>query len=77
MKIRSVSLAGRLVRLAKSLGATEQAEVKERSGGLSLADMSNRLLDAIDQIKSRRVAVANPNRCGGATVGENPELRAR
>ena len=42
------SLAGRLSRLAKSLGTAEQAEVRERSGGLSLADMANRLLDALD-----------------------------
>ncbi|MCQ3936440.1 MAG: restriction endonuclease subunit R [Chloroflexi bacterium] len=42
------SLAGRLSRLGKRLGTAEQAEVRERSGGLSLAEMANRLLDAID-----------------------------
>ncbi len=42
------SLAGRLSRLAKRLGTAEQAEVRERSGGLTLTEMANRLLDAID-----------------------------
>jgi type I restriction enzyme R subunit len=42
------SLAGRLSRLSKHLGTAEQAEVRERSGGLSLAEIANRLLDALD-----------------------------
>ena len=42
------SLAGRLSRLSKSLGTAEQAEVRERSGGLTLMDMTNRLLNALD-----------------------------
>ncbi len=72
------SLAGRLVRLAKSLGTTEQAEVKERSGGLSLADMSNRLLDAIDPDKIQESS--SPQILIDAAVrplASNPELRAR
>ncbi|MBI5963093.1 MAG: DEAD/DEAH box helicase family protein [Chloroflexi bacterium] len=71
------SLAGRLVRLAKSLGTAEQAEVKERSGGLSLADMSNRLLDAIDPDK---IQESDPQILIDAAVrplASNPELRAR
>ncbi|HLO17516.1 MAG TPA: DEAD/DEAH box helicase family protein, partial [Anaerolineales bacterium] len=50
------SLAGRLSRLAKSLGTAEQAEVRERTGGLTLADMVNRLLDAIDPDKVQEVS---------------------
>ena len=72
------SLAGRLVRLAKSLGTAEQAEVKERSGGLSLADMSNRLLDAIDPDKIQESG--SPQILIDAAVrplASNPELRAR
>jgi type I restriction enzyme R subunit len=72
------SLAGRLVRLAKSLGTTEQAEVKERSGGLSLADLSNRLLDAIDPDKIQESG--SPQILIEAAVrplASNPELRAR
>ena len=72
------SLAGRLVRLAKSLGTAEQAEVKERSGGLSLADMSNRLLDAIDPDKIQESA--SPQILIDTAVrplASNPELRAR
>jgi len=72
------SLAGRLVRLAKSLGTAEQAEVKERSGGLSLADMSNRLLDAIDPDKIQESS--SPQILIEAAVrplASNPELRAR
>ena len=42
------SLAGRFSRLAKNLGTTEQAEVKERSGGLTLTEMANQLLNALD-----------------------------
>jgi type I restriction enzyme R subunit len=71
------SLAGRLARLAKSLGTAEQAEVKERSGGLSLADMSNRLLDAIDPDK---IQENDPQILIDAAViplASNPELRAR
>jgi type I restriction enzyme R subunit len=71
------SLAGRLVRLAKSLGTAEQAEVKERSGGLSLADLSNRLLDAIDPDK---IQENDPQILIDAAViplASNPELRAR
>ncbi|MCJ7434379.1 MAG: hypothetical protein MUO77_12900, partial [Anaerolineales bacterium] len=71
------SLAGRLVRLAKSLGTAEQAEVKERSGGLSLADLSNRLLDAIDPDK---IQESDPQILIDAAVrplASNPELRAR
>ncbi len=72
------SLAGRLVRLAKSLGTAEQAEVKERSGGLSLADLSNRLLDAIDPDKiqesgSPQILIDTAVR----PLASNPELRAR
>ena len=72
------SLAGRLVRLAKSLGTAEQAEVKERSGGLSLADLSNRLLDAIDPDKIQESG--SPQILIEAAVrplASNPELRAR
>jgi len=72
------SLAGRLVRLAKSLGTAEQSEVKERSGGLSLADMSNRLLDAIDPDKIQESG--SPQILIEAAVrplASNPELRAR
>ena len=72
------SLAGRLVRLAKSLGTAEQAEVKERSGGLSLADLSNRLLDAIDPDKIQESG--SPQILIDAAVrplASNPELRAR
>lgn len=72
------SLAGRLVRLAKSLGTAEQAEVRERSGGLSLADLSNRLLDAIDSDKiqesgSPQILIDTAVR----PLASNPELRAR
>jgi type I restriction enzyme R subunit len=42
------SLAGRLSRLAKRLGTIEQAEIREKSGGLTLVEIANRLLDAID-----------------------------
>lgn len=72
------SLAGRLVRLAKSLGMAEQAEVKERSGGLSLADLSNHLLDAIDPDKIQESG--SPQILIDAAVrplASNPELRAR
>jgi len=72
------SLAGRLVRLAKSLGTAEQAEVRERSGGLSLADLSNRLLDAIDPDKIQESG--SPQILIDAAVrplASNPELRAR
>jgi len=72
------SLAGRLARLAKSLGTAEQAEVRERSGGLSLADLSNRLLDAIDSDKiqesgSPQILIDTAVR----PLASNPELRAR
>ncbi len=72
------SLAGRLVRLAKNLGTAEQAEVKERSGGLSLADLSNRLLDDIDPDKIQESS--SPQILIDAAVrplASNPELRAR
>ena len=72
------SLAGRLVRLAKSLGTAEQAEVRERSGGLSLADLSNRLLDAIDPDKIQeaesQIALID---AAVRPLASNPELRAR
>jgi len=42
------SLAGRLSRLAKRLGTAEQAEIRERSGGLTLTEMANHLLNALD-----------------------------
>jgi type I restriction enzyme R subunit len=72
------SLAGRLVRLAKSLGTAEQAEVKERSGGLSLADMSNRLLDAIDPDKIQEAESQNVLIDAAVRpLASNPELRAR
>lgn len=75
------SLAGRFSRLAKSLGTTEQAEVKERSGGLSLADLSNRLLDAIDPDKIQEGKdTASPSPYIDAAVrplASNPDLRAR
>jgi type I restriction enzyme R subunit len=50
------SLAGRLSSLAKRLGTAEQAEVRERSGGLTLAEMANRLLDILDTDKPVEVA---------------------
>jgi type I restriction enzyme R subunit len=50
------SLAGRLARLAKRLEPAEQAEVRERSGGLSLSEMANLLLDAIDPDKPLEAA---------------------
>lgn len=71
------SLAGRLVRLAKSLGTTEQAEVKERSGGLSLADLSNRLLDAIDPDKIQESGPQILIEAAVRPLASNPELRAR
>lgn len=72
------SLAGRLVRLAKSLGTAEQAEVKERSGGLSLADLSNRLLDAIDPDKIQEAESQNVLIDAAVRpLASNPELRAR
>jgi len=35
------------------LGTAEQAEVKERSGGLSLAEMANRLLAINPDLRAR------------------------
>ncbi len=56
------SLAGRLARLSKRVGAAEQAEVREKSGGLTLSDMANNLLDALDGDKIAEAAEAGaPN----------------
>jgi type I restriction enzyme, R subunit len=50
------SLASRLTRLDKMLSEEERTEIEEASNGLSLKDMSNRLLDAIDPDKIIDVA---------------------
>jgi type I restriction enzyme, R subunit len=55
------SLAGRISRLAKRLGTAEQAEFRERSGGLTLTEMANRLLDALDADKPLEVARNSSN----------------
>jgi type I restriction enzyme R subunit len=73
------SLAGRLSRLAKRLGTTEQAEVKERSGGLTLTEMANRLLDAIDPDKAHDNEILDNEIMDAAVkpLASNPDLRAR
>lgn len=72
------SLAGRFSRLAKSLGTTEQAEVRERSGGLSLPDLSNRLLDAIDPDKIQEAeSQITLTDAAVRPLASNPDLRAR
>lgn len=72
------SLAGRLSRLAKRLGTAEQAEVKERSGGLSLGEMANRLLDAIDPDKIQMAESADQLMDAAVRpLASNPDLRAR
>jgi type I restriction enzyme R subunit len=75
------SLAGRLSRLGKRLGTAEQTEVRERSGGLTLAEMSNRLLDAIDpDIVGTGLAPVDGEILLDAAVrplASNPDLRAR
>ena len=42
------SLAGRLARLERKLTTQDEEGVREASGGLSLPDLANRLLDAVD-----------------------------
>jgi type I restriction enzyme R subunit len=42
------SLAGRLARLRRKLKPEDEAEIEGASGGLSLRDLANRLLDAVD-----------------------------
>jgi type I restriction enzyme R subunit len=82
------SLAGRLSRLGKRLGAAEQAEVRERSGGLSLGEMANRLLDATDpDIVGTGLAPVQGDREGRPhneildaavrPLASNPDLRRR
>lgn len=72
------SLAGRLSRLGKRLGTAEQAEVRERSGGLSLAEMANRLLDAIDADKVQEAESADSLiEAAVKPLAGNPDLRAR
>lgn len=45
------SLAGRLARLDRELGEKEIEEIKEVSGGQTLRDLANELLDAVDPDK--------------------------
>jgi len=45
------SLAGRLARLERELGTREVEEIKEVSGGRTLRDLVNQLLDAVDPDK--------------------------
>jgi type I restriction enzyme R subunit len=45
------SLAGRLARLDRQIDERDQGEIQKASGGLSLRDMTNKLLDAIDPDK--------------------------
>ena len=72
------SLAGRLSRLGKSLGTAEQAEVRERSGGLTLTEMANRLLDAIDPDKIQEGESADQiMEAAVRPLAGNPDLRAR
>jgi type I restriction enzyme R subunit len=73
------SLAGRLSRLAKRLGTAEQAEVRERSGGLTLAEMANRLLDAIDPDMGDPAGRPYEEMLDEAVrpLAGNPDLRAR
>jgi len=72
------SLAGRLSRLGKRLGTAEQAEVRERSGGLSLGEMANRLLDAIDPDKIQGGESASQIMDAAVRpLAGNPDLRAR
>jgi type I restriction enzyme R subunit len=42
------SLAGRLARLRRKLTAEDEARIEDASGGLSLRDLANALLDAVD-----------------------------
>ena len=72
------SLAGRLSRLGKRLGTAEQAEVRERSGGLSLGEMANRLLDAIDPDKIQTAESADQLMDAAVRpLAGNPDLRRR
>jgi type I restriction enzyme R subunit len=53
------SLAGRLARLDKQLDDNEQARIKEVAGGLVLADIVRRLVDAIDPDRVEEEATAS------------------
>ena len=59
------SLAGRLARLERNISEDDRKAIQERSGGRSLKDLANALLDAIDPDKHVEAAMA-------ATGSENP-----
>lgn len=67
------SLAGRLARLNKQLDEKDQARIKDKSGGVALADIIGGLLAAIDpdriEAKAREIA--------GAAAGTEPGDKAR
>jgi type I restriction enzyme R subunit len=52
------SLAGRLIRLEKRLDRGQQAEIREHTGGVPLAELARGLLEAIDADKILEVAIS-------------------
>jgi type I restriction enzyme R subunit len=81
------SLAGRLIRLEKRLDRGQQAEVRERTGGVPLTDIARGLLEAVDadNILERSSAAYVPEEEAARTLAEqacrplaaDPDLRAR
>ncbi len=48
-------LAGRFARMEHRLSATDERQIIQASGGLTLKDLSHRLLDAINPDKRRNI----------------------
>jgi type I restriction enzyme R subunit len=65
------SLAGRLARLERALTEADRAEIEALTGGRTLRDLANALLDAVDP--DCRGEVASPG--GVVQGGETPPLR--
>ena len=64
------SLAGRLARLERTLTADDRAEITTLTGGPTLRDLANALLDAVDP--DCRGEVSSPASVGGETQGGEP-----
>jgi type I restriction enzyme R subunit len=65
-----ISLAGRLARLERALTADDRAEIGTLTGGQTLRDLANALLDAVDP--DCRGEVSSPASVGGETQGGEP-----
>ena len=69
------SLAGRLARLERALTEADRAEIAVLTGGRTLRDLANALLDAVDPDCRGEVASPGGGDQGGDQGGETPPLR--